>query len=66
MMAESYYEPPLRMRDIDVHITPPNLRTGIGHGHARAFDRERPKRDAWAKRRKRAKIRKASHKRNRR
>lgn len=66
MMAESYYKPPLRMRDIDVHTEPPSLRTGIGHGHFRAFDRERPKRDAWAKRRRRAKICKASRKRNRR
>ena len=66
MMVESYYEPPLRMRDIDVNTEPPNLRTGAGHGHSRAFDRERPKKDAWAKRRRRAKIRKASQKRNRR
>lgn len=55
-----------RTRLIDVPTLPePNLRTGEGRGHSRKFDRERPKKDAWAKKRKRAKMSKASRKRNR-
>lgn len=65
MMADSYMDT-LRMRDITVPIERPNLRTGAGHGHLRGFNREKPKKDAWAKKNKRAKMKKASWKRNRR
>lgn len=65
MMVGDYVEP-MRVRNITVPIEPPNLRTGAGHGHFRKFNREKPKKDAWAKKQKKAKMRKASRKRNRR
>ena len=64
MMLE-YYDI-RRMRDMQATPKPPNLRTGEGHGHLRGFNRERPKKGAWAKRHKREKMRRASRKRNRR
>lgn len=64
MMVNSYLES-MSMRDIASPPETPSLRTGAGHGHFRGFNRERPKKDAWAKRRKRAKMKKASRKRNR-
>lgn len=64
MMVNSYMDS-VRVRDIVALPETPSLRTGAGHGHFRGFNRERPKKDAWAKRRKRAKMKKASRKRNR-
>ncbi len=49
-------------------MTPPEQRsllTGVGHGHFRKFDRERPKKNIKAKRRQREKMSKASKRRNR-
>lgn len=55
-----------RMSNFQSPQEPPNLRTGTGHGHFRGLCRERPKKDAWAKKHKRVKISKTSRKRNRR
>lgn len=53
-------------RMVEATVIPePNLRTGVGHGHLRKFDRERPKKGAKAKKRKLSKMSKASRKRNR-
>lgn len=46
-------------------IEQPNLRTGVGHGHPRAINRERSPKDVLAKRRKKTKTSKASRKKNR-
>lgn len=46
-------------------VPDPNLRAGVGHGHLRKFNRERPKKGAKAIKRKRSKISKVSRKRNR-
>ena len=48
-----------------VAVSEPNLRTGVGHGHLRKFNRERPKKGAKAKKRKRTEMSKASRRRNR-
>lgn len=64
MMVDSYDV--MRMREAAEPPEPSSLRTGAGHGHFRKFDREKPKKDAWAKKRKRAKMSKVSRKRNRR
>lgn len=64
MMVDSYDV--MRMREAAAPPEPSSLRTGEGHGHFREFDRERPKKDDWARKRKRAKMSKASRKRNRR
>lgn len=47
-------------------IVKTNLRTGVGHGHYRDFNRERPAKYRVRKLRSRAKMRKASKRRNRR
>lgn len=54
-----------RMREMATPIPEANLRTGVGHGHFRKFNRERPEKNAQAKKRKKAKMSKASRKRNR-
>lgn len=64
MMTNSYMVD-VRARDIVAPTEPPSLRTGVGHGHVRKYNREKPKKDAWAKKRKKAKMRKTSRKRNR-
>lgn len=64
MMVNSYMGF-MRMRDIATPIDPPSLRTGVGHGHFRRSSREKPEKDALAKKRKKSKMRKASRKRNR-
>lgn len=43
----------------------PNLRTGVGHGHYRPLNRERPTKDSLAKKRRRDKASKASRRKNR-
>ncbi len=63
MMVDSYNM--VHMRELAAPLEPPNLRTGAGHGHFRVFDWEMPKKDAWVKKRKLVKMRKASRKRNR-
>lgn len=65
MMLEKYNEL-MNMRGILLPPVPPSLRTGVGHGHSRSFYREKPEKDAYAKKHKRAKMSKASRKRNRR
>lgn len=65
MMVSSYMGF-MRMRDIVAPTEPPNLRTGAGHGHFRRSSRERPGKNALAKKRKKAKMCKANRKRNRR
>ena len=64
MMVDSYMGF-MHMRDIAAPIEPPNLRTGAGHGHFRRPSRERPEKNALAKKRKKAKMCKASRRRNR-
>lgn len=65
MMIESYnIGDIMRMRDV-MAVSEPNIRTGIGHGHPRKFNREKTTKGAYAKKRKRAKMSKASRKRNR-
>ncbi len=64
MMVDVYDT--MRLREAAEPPEPSSLHKGAGHGHFRAFDRERPKKDAWARKRKRAKMSKASRKRNRR
>lgn len=64
MMVDSYMGY-MRTRDIAAPIEPPSLRTGVGHGHPRKSSRERPEKDAQAKKRRKSKMRKASRKRNR-
>ena len=64
MMVNSYLED-VRVRGIVATPETLSLRTGAGHGHFRGLNRERPKKDAWAEKRKRAKMKKASRKRNR-
>lgn len=54
-----------RMSDIAPPIERPNLRTGVGHGHPRKSSREKPEKGAWTKKHKRAKMKKASRRRNR-
>lgn len=63
MMLDSYND--MRMMEMAAPIPRPNLRTGEGRGHFRPFKRERPEKNAQAKKRKRAKMSKASRKRNR-
>ena len=53
------------MRDITAPPERPSLVTGSGHGHCRKFNRERPKKDFKAKRRKREKMAKTSKRKNR-
>lgn len=51
---------------VEATVVPePNLCTGVGHGHPRKFERERPKKGTKAKKRKKAKMCKASRRRNR-
>lgn len=66
MMTISYMMEDVRVRGIVAPTEPPSLCTGVGHGHFRKYNREKPKKDAWAKKRKKAKMRKTSRKRNRR
>ena len=54
------------MRGIKVPILQSDLRTWVGHGHYRDFNRERPERDAKKKKRRKEKMSKTSRKRNRR
>lgn len=56
-MSGGMYEAPL--------IVTPNLISGVGHGHYRPFDRERPAKDRVKKLRKHTKMKKASKRRNR-
>jgi len=65
MMVSSYMGF-MCMKNIAAPIEQPNLRTGAGHGHPRKFNRERPEKNAKAKKHKRTKLRKASRKKNRR
>lgn len=62
MMVDHYNI--MDMRYIALPISQPNLRTGVGRGHCRGFSRERPEKNAQAKRRKRTKMRKTSRRRN--
>lgn len=59
------YDALLRTREIMQPNWEPNLATGVGHGHIRKPGQTQPKKDAWAKKHKRAKMSKASRKRNR-
>lgn len=68
MMCSGYYDwygVAARMRDIMAPPERPSLVTGSGHGHCRKLNRERPKKDFKAKRRKREKMAKTSKRRNR-
>lgn len=65
MILERYNEP-MRTREIMQLNFEPDLTTGIGHGHIRKRGQTRPRKDALAKKHKRAKMSKASRKRNRR
>lgn len=64
MMIDAYMNA-ADMKDILPPSEAPNLRTGAGHGHFRGLYREKSKKDAWAKKRRRAKMKKASRRRNR-
>ncbi len=51
---------------VDFPMSPkPSLKTGVGHGHSRRGDRERPAKDKIKKLRKHTKMAKASKRRNR-
>ena len=63
MQTDSYMDT-MRMRDIAAPMERPNLRTGVGHGHPRKFNREKPKKGAWMKKHERAKMKKASRRKN--
>lgn len=65
MMREECYST-MPMAEIVPPMQQPDLRTGVGHGHARSATRERPPKGALVKKRKRAKVSKASRKKNRR
>lgn len=54
----------MRMRDV-MTVSEPNIRTGVGYGHPRKFNREKPPKGAYAKKHKRSKMSKESRKRNR-
>ena len=54
-----------RIKFLDVPIVRPNLKTGVGHGHPRRGDRERPAKDKLKKLQKHTKMKKASRRRNR-